>query len=89
MTEVYELYAGRAKPEDVLVAARAGEPREEDLKRRLFYAHLYIGLYYEAEGDKKKALEHMKRAAEDYRIGHYMGDVARVGRDVLSESPRK
>jgi lipoprotein NlpI len=85
MMEVYALYAGKAKPDDVLAAARAGNPGKDDLKRRLFYAHLYLGLYYEAEGDKKKAREHITQAADDYRIGHYMGDVARVHRDLLKK----
>jgi lipoprotein NlpI len=85
MTEVYALYAGKAKPDDVLKAARAGNPKEEELKRHLFYAHLYLGLYYEAEGDKEKAREHITKAADDYRIGHYMGDVARVHRDLLKK----
>jgi lipoprotein NlpI len=85
MTEVYALFAGKAKPEDVLTAARAGDPRGEELKRRLFYAHLYLGLYYETEGDKKKAREHITKAADDYRIGHYMGDVAVVHRDLLKK----
>jgi lipoprotein NlpI len=89
MTEVYALYAGKAKPEDVLKAARAGDPGEAELKGRLFYAHLYLGLYYEAEGDKVKAREHIGKAADDYNIGHYMGDVARVGHKVLSESDKK
>ena len=89
MMEVYALYAGKAKPDDVLAAARAGEPSKDDLNRRLFYAHLYLGLYYEAEGDKKKAREHITRAADDYPIGHYMGDVARVARNALSESAKK
>ena len=89
MMEVYALCAGKAKPADVLAAARAGDPGEADLKRRLFYAHLYLGLYYEAEGDKKKALEHMTKAADDYQTGQYMGDVARVARNTLSESMKK
>jgi len=87
MMEVYALYAGKAKPDDVLKAARAGKPTEDELHKRLFYAHLYLGLYYEAEGDKKKALEHMTKAADDYPIGHYMGDVARVHRDLLKKAP--
>jgi lipoprotein NlpI len=78
MMEVYALYAGKAKPDDVLTAAHAGKPDAEELKNRLFYAHLYLGLYYEAEGDKKKAQEHITRAADDYPNQHYMGDVTPV-----------
>jgi lipoprotein NlpI len=78
MMEVYALFAGKAKPEDVLVAAKAGQPEPGQLKQRLFYAHLYLGLYYEAAGDKKLALEHLARAAEEYAGSGYMDDVARV-----------
>ena len=51
MMEVYALYGGKAAPEDVLAAARAGDPSPSTLNERLFYAHLYLGLYYEAAGD--------------------------------------
>jgi lipoprotein NlpI len=85
MMQVYELYSGRLKPEDVLAAAQAGQPEKEELHRRLFYAHLYLGLYHEAAGDRTKAREHLGKAAGDYRIGHYMGDVARVHRDLLKK----
>jgi lipoprotein NlpI len=78
LMEVYALFAGKAKPDDVLAAANAGRPAADQLKQRLFYAHLYLGLYFESAGDKKKALEHLTRAAEDYPFPHYMGDVARV-----------
>ena len=83
MMEVYALFKGAAKPEDVLAAACAGGPKPDELKRRLFYAHLYLGLYYESLGDKKKTLEHMTRAARDYQIPSYMGDVARVHLELL------
>jgi len=83
MMEVYDLYSGKAKAEDVLKAAEAGELTAEQRKPRLFYAHLYLGIFAEVSGDKKKALEHMELAAEKHRIGHYMGDVARVHRDLL------
>src|SRR5690606_744724 len=36
MREIYELYAGRLEPDDVLKAARAGEPDEQTLHQRLF-----------------------------------------------------
>jgi lipoprotein NlpI len=44
----------------------------------LFYAHLYLGLYFEALGDAEKARKHITRAAGQYQTGDYMGDVARV-----------
>jgi lipoprotein NlpI len=78
LMRVYDLFAGKAKPEEVLTAVEKGKPSKEELKLRFFYAHLYLGLYYEAEGDKKKVLEHMKKAVEDYSTHGYMGDVARV-----------
>jgi lipoprotein NlpI len=80
MTEVYALYAGKIKPEDVLKAAMKtdAEAKPEIRRHQLFYAHLYLGLYYEVMGHEKRAREHMIKAAKDYVIGHYMGDVARV-----------
>src|SRR5690606_32471165 len=50
MMQIYALYKGELKPEDVLAAARAGDPSSRELNTRLFYAHLYLGLYYEATG---------------------------------------
>src|SRR5262249_32183170 len=76
MMQVYALFAGKAKPEDVLAAANAGEATAEQRNARLFYAHLYLGLYCDAAGDKKRTEEHMTKAVE-HRIGHYMWDVAR------------
>jgi len=77
MMQIYALYQGKVRVDDVLAAAKAGNPPAEELNDRLFYAHLYIGLYYEAAGDAKAAREHIERAVR-YRANHYMGDVARV-----------
>lgn len=77
MREIYELYAGRLEPEDVLKAARAGEPDEPTLHHRLFYAHLYLGLYYEVIGKPELARREIE-AAEARKIDHYMWDVAHV-----------
>ena len=45
-----------------------------------FYAHLYVGLYYEALRDRRRALEHLTMAAADRyaEAGGYMHTVARV-----------
>jgi lipoprotein NlpI len=84
MVEVYALFSGRAQPADVLAAAQADNPLPALLNRQLFYAHLYLGLYYESAGDATRALTHLTQAV-DHRIGHYMWDVARVHRDRLGK----
>jgi lipoprotein NlpI len=82
MMEVYDLFRGRLKPADVLAAAKADVPLAEQLNRHLFYAHLYLGLYYDSLGDSKRALEHLT-TAQGHRIAHYMWDVARVHAELL------
>jgi lipoprotein NlpI len=85
MMQVYALYKGELQPEDVLAAARAGSPSAGELNSRLFYAHLYLGLYYEVAGDAKLAREHITKAAEEHKIGHYMWDVARVHAELFKK----
>lgn len=83
MKEVHALFAGKLKPEDVLAAAEKSSgggtlgPGTE-LTRQRFYAHLYLGLYFEALGDKAKTKEHITAAAGMAEVADYMGDVARV-----------
>jgi len=83
MSQVYALYHGDLKPADVLAAVDDAQLKPQEQRKALFYAHLYLGLYWEVEGDKKKALEHLELAADKFRIEHYMGDVAVVHRDLL------
>jgi len=83
MMQVHALFAGKLKPDDVLAAAKAGDSAPSELDNRLFYAHLYLGLYHEAAGNTKLAREHIFKAAEDFKADHYMGDVARVHAQVL------
>jgi lipoprotein NlpI len=83
MKEIYAMFKGELKPADVLAKAKAGKATPAQLNERLFYAHLYIGLYHDAEGNKQEALAHLAIAADEHRIGHYMWDVARVHRDLL------
>jgi lipoprotein NlpI len=83
MTQVYDLFRGVLRPADVLAAALAGDAPAAERQSRLFYAHLYLGLYYDARGDARRAREHLEQAAGKYRVGHYMGDVARVHAELL------
>ena len=89
MRQIYDLYAGKLKPEDVLKAARAGKPAPPALNMRLFYAHLYLGLYYEAAGKEELARKHLYKAADDHRIGHYMWDVAHVHANILRSKEKE
>ena len=73
MRQIYELFRGTLGPEGVLTAAGAPPAAQ-------FYAHLYLGLYFEAIGNEDRAREHIGvAAAERYAaVGGYMHAVARV-----------
>ncbi len=83
MMEVHALFGGKAKPEDVLAAAQAGNPSAAELYQRKFFAHLYLGLYYEALGNEKLTREHIFKSAGEFKSDHYMGEVARIHAEVL------
>jgi len=80
MRQVYEMFRGTLKPEDVLAAAGTQASGR-------FYAELYTGLYFEATGDKRQALQHITAAAADRfaSVGGYMHTVAKVHLKVLQK----
>jgi lipoprotein NlpI len=71
MREIYQMFRGTMTPEAVLAAGG------ESLSSR-FFAELYVGLYYDAIGDDRKAVEHLRVAASDRyaSAGGYMHTVA-------------
>lgn len=82
MAEVQEMFGGTKAPEEVVKRAMAAES-EAELRNQLCYAHLYIGLYFEATGDAENAKVHIKKAATEFKMDHYMGRVAQVHLKVL------
>jgi lipoprotein NlpI len=78
MKEVHGLFAGKLSKEDVLNAARSGHPSAAELKERLFYAYLYLGLYDEAANHPEESLAELKKAAGEFAQPHYMCDVAKI-----------
>ena len=88
MAQVHQLFAGKAKPEDVLAAAQAA-PAQGRASEPLFYAHLYLGIYFEALGDAKQARDYIFKAAERADQNGYMGDVARVHAEILRKREKK
>ena len=83
MMQIYALYAGKAKPDEVLASAKGGYASTAQLRHQLFYAHLYLGLFYEASGNDKLARKYIEQAAENYLGEDYMGEVARVHAELL------
>jgi lipoprotein NlpI len=78
MRQIYEMFRGTLAP-DAVVAAADARPASQ------FYAHLYLGLYFEALGDKSRALDHIRTAAADRfaLVGGYMHTVARIHLGIL------
>lgn len=75
MAQVLQLFGGKLKPGDVIDAAEKSGKKGDDLTSARFYAHLYVALYYDAEGDAKKVLEHLTEAVEKHKVPDYMWDV--------------
>ena len=75
MKQVHDLFAGKGSVEAVLATAGEGDdtPRR---RNHLCYAHLYLGLYYEALEQEALAKDHILKAATDYEMDHYMGKTA-------------
>jgi lipoprotein NlpI len=88
MAEIYDLYRGKLKPEDVMKAVEVGTPGPEEKNKRLFYANLYLGLWYQAADKRELAKKHMIQA-EQHKIGHYMWDVAHVHAELLRAEDKK
>tara|TARA_B100000749_G_scaffold112533_1_gene85875 strand:+ start:139 stop:783 length:645 start_codon:yes stop_codon:yes gene_type:complete len=84
MTEIYQMFRNELSPDGVMEIAQRAPSRARE--RALFYAHLYVGLYYEAIGSDTMAREHLVSAADDAYapVGGYMQTVARVHVDQLN-----
>jgi lipoprotein NlpI len=78
LMDIFAMFKGEKSPAEVIAAAERASAEESGKKMARFYANLYVGIYYEAHGEAKKSLEHIRAAAEKYNDGHYMGDVAKV-----------
>ena len=93
MTEIFQMFAGKTTPEQVLAAARADDPPAEVLAGRLFYAHLYLALFYESEGQEALCRKYLALAADkelrrNPRINAYMWAVADVHWKMLNATPK-
>ena len=76
MSQIYELFLGKRTPESVLKVANEANSKNS-LNYQRFYAHLYIGLYFEINKNAKLAKQHIAKAVQ-HKIDHYMWDVANI-----------
>ena len=87
MMEIYRLYHGDLEPDDVLKAVERDSPTASVREGRMFYARLYLGLYYEVHGKSQAARKYILSASNDHRdtrtINRYMWDVARIHAEQL------
>ena len=84
MRQIYEMFRGTMTPEAMLASAGA-DPSAQ------FYAQLYAGLYFEALGNQRRALEHIRAAAAGRfgAAGGYMHSVAVVHLRALTQTPSR
>jgi lipoprotein NlpI len=73
MREIYQMFRGSMTPDAILSVAG----RDESAR---FFAELYVGLYYDGMGDRARATEHLRLAADERyaSVGGYMHRVAQL-----------
>ena len=87
MMEVFRLFGGSASPADVLEAAqRSGSAGRGSSPE--FYAHLYLGLYYEAKGEPAQSADQISEAVRIRLPANYMWQVARVHQQIRARGDR-
>ena len=92
---VYKLFAGTVTPQQILDAIDKAEISKDEREKRLFYAHLYIGLNHAVEGDYAAAQRHLRLSTLNTwgpSAGYgpsYMWQVGRLHEELLRAKPAK
>jgi outer membrane protein assembly factor BamB len=59
---LYRLFAGKERPEEIVAEIRRAPIDEEEREKRLFYAHLYLGFYWNVVGNLDEATRSLRGA---------------------------
>ncbi|WP_373653011.1 hypothetical protein [Schlesneria sp. DSM 10557] len=92
---VYKLFAGTMTPEEILEQINTAKISKTEREKRLFYAHLYIGLNHAVEGEEEQARKHLALATRNTwgpiaGYGpHYMWQVGRLHESLLRNKQSK
>ena len=90
--DVYRLFAGTIEPDAILEHIQQAEVEDSERQKRLFYAHLYIGLWHAVHDRPEEAKPHLRQATENPwgpAAGYgprYMWHVGRLHYDLLSKT---
>ncbi len=88
---VYQLFEGKLTPKEILTQIEQAEISKTEREKRLFYAHLYIGLNHVVLGQDQPALNHLQKSVdnswpETAGYGpHWMWHVGRLQADLLEK----
>jgi len=91
---VYQLFAEQTTPAKILKAIESAEIDDDEREKRLFYAHLYIGLNHAILKQPKPAEKHLKKAVANKwgpKAGfgpHYMWQVGRLHYELLRKNAK-
>lgn len=92
---VYQLFAGTIQPAEIIKRIEAAEIPRDEREKRLFYAHLYIGLNHAVEDESAPAQQHLRLATLNKwgpNAGYgpnYMWHVGRLHEQLLRTKPTK
>ncbi len=62
---VYKLFAGTTTPDQIMNQIAEADISKAEREKRLFYAHLYIGLNHAVEGEVELARKHLALATQN------------------------
>jgi lipoprotein NlpI len=77
MMSILQMLKGEKQPDEVIAAAIANTPEGSRRESALFYADLYIAMFYDAEGNTEETKKYLASSLERGSSG-YMVDTARV-----------
>ncbi len=63
--DVYRLFAGKVSPEQILQRIQSAAIGDAQREKRLFYAHLYIGLWHTVHDRPRLARIHLKKSVDN------------------------
>ena len=88
LMEIYKLVRGEVTPADVEKSIRQFTAGTSGREQAEFYGYLYLGLWFDLQGDKPKAIDYLKKSLAANDRG-YMADVGKVHLKTLQSSPSK